>query len=340
MAKSRITIAKARPEDQTLDRTLRPTSLREYVGQKKIKENLRIFLDAARKRKQPIDHVLLFGPPGLGKTTLAHVIANELGVGIRITSGPALERAGDIAAILTNLQDGDVLFIDEIHRLPRAVEEVLYPAMEEHALDLVVGKGPSARTMRIDLPRFAIIGATTKMSLLSPPLRDRFDVVHRLQFYTEEEMADIVKRSAGLLQMALTTDGMRMVARRSRWTPRVANRLLKRVRDFAEVRHQGSDIPLSVVEEALDLLEIDTLGLDQVDRRILRMLIEKFGGGPVGLGTLAAAVAEERDTIEEVYEPFLLRVGLLARTPRGRVATPETYRHLDLEPPEGQSALL
>ncbi|MBI3963704.1 MAG: Holliday junction branch migration DNA helicase RuvB [Candidatus Kerfeldbacteria bacterium] len=327
--KGPLAITKARPEDRVLDRTLRPRKLAEYIGQSQVKENLQIFLDAARKRKEPIDHVLLFGPPGLGKTTLAHVIAAELGVGLRITSGPALERAGDLAAILTNLNDGDVLFIDEIHRLGRVIEEVLYPAMEDHALDLVVGKGPSARTMRIDLPRFAIVGATTRMSLLSPPLRDRFDVVYRLNFYSNEEMEEIVRRSSRLLNVPLADKAIQGIAHRARRTPRVANRLLKRVRDFADVRQKSrGTITAPTVEEALTLLDIDPLGLDQLDRRILETIIEKFQGGPVGLGTLAAAIAEDRETIEDVYEPFLLRVGFLARTPRGRVVTPQAYAHL------------
>jgi Holliday junction DNA helicase RuvB len=330
--KERFTDPKEKSEDQILDLTLRPKNLKEYIGQEKIKENLKIFIGAAQKRKEPIEHVLLYGPPGLGKTTLAHVIANEMGGNIRVTSGPALERTGDLAAILTNLGDGDILFIDEIHRLNKVIEEVLYPAMEEYALDIVIGKGPSAQTLRLDLPRFTIIGATTKISLLSSPLRDRFGSTYHLNFYEDGEIKDIIHRSAKILNIDLKKEAAEQIAGRARKTPRVANRLLKRVRDFAQVKSNGVITP-SLAQAALSLLEIDELGLDQVDRQLLEIIIKKFAGGPVGLNSLAAATAEEMETIEEVYEPFLMQLGFICRTPRGRVATELAYRHLGLPPP-------
>ncbi len=314
-------------EERAFDLTLRPKCLGEFVGQERIKENLRIFMDAARKREEPIEHVLLHGSPGLGKTTLAHIIAKEMAVNIRITTGPAIEKAGDLAAILTNLSDGDILFIDEIHRLNKLIEEVLYPAMEEYALDIVVGKGPSARTLRLELPRFTIIGATTKMSLLSSPLRDRFGAVHRLNFYENKDIAQILKRSADILKINLEDGAEEIVAERARRTPRIANRLLKRVRDFAEVKADGV-ITKKLAQEALNNLEVDEHGLDEVDRRILETIIERFGGGPVGLNTIAASISEEMATIEDVYEPFLIQAGFLERTPRGRQATRLAYDHL------------
>lgn len=314
-------------EDAALDVTLRPKRLHEYVGQEQLKKNLAIFLGAAKKRKEPLEHVLLHGAPGLGKTTLAYVIANEVGVPIRVTSGPAIERAGDLAAILTNLEDGQVLFIDEIHRLPRIVEEVLYPALEEFAIDIVIGKGPAARTLRLDLPRFTLIGATTRQSLLSSPLRDRFGTTYHIHFYEPRELETIVERSAKLLEVPLAPRASVEIAKRARRTPRVANRLLKRVRDYAEVKGHATVTP-EVAAEALDLLAIDPFGLDPTDRRILEALADTFKGGPVGVRALAAAVAEDAETIEELHEPFLLQAGFLARTPRGRVATAATYRHL------------
>jgi holliday junction DNA helicase RuvB len=310
--------------------SLRPRLLDEYIGQDRIKENLRIAIVAARNRGEPLDHVLLYGPPGLGKTTLACVIANEMGAQVRITSGPAIERPGDLAAILTNLEAGDVLFIDEAHRLSRAVEEILYPAMEDFALDLVIGKGPGARSVRLNLPRFTLIGATTRYAMVSPPLRDRFGSVYRLDFYDEGAIGAIVRRSAGVLGVLINVDGVKELASRSRGTPRVANRLLRRVRDYAEVMANGS-VDGAVAREALGRLDIDALGLDDVDHKILRSIIEKFRGGPVGLDTIAASISEEADTIEDVYEPYLIQLGFLDRTPRGRVATPHAYDHLGLK---------
>jgi len=327
---------KNREEDIRSDRSLRPRSLDEYIGQHRVKNNLKIFIDAARARKEPLDHVLLYGPPGLGKTTLATIIATEMGVNLRVTSGPAIERQGDLVSILTNLKQGDVLFIDEIHRLNRVVEEVLYPAMEDYAVDIVIGKGPSARTMRINLPKFTLVGATTRLALMTGPLRDRFGAVLRLDFYDDEAMGQIIRRSASVLDVAIADDGATTLARRSRGTPRIANRLLKRVRDVAQVRGAES-VTAEIADAALDLLEIDELGLDEVDRRILLSLIEKFDGGPVGVDTLAAATSEEADTIMDVYEPYLIQLGFLQRTPRGRVATRLAYEHLRLQPPSSAS---
>jgi len=312
------------------EQSLRPRTLREYIGQEKAKDNLSVFIEAARRRGDPLDHVLLHGPPGLGKTTLAGVIANEMQVSLRVTSGPAIEKPGDLAAILTNLQDGDILFIDEIHRLSRSVEEVLYPALEDYALDIIIGKGPSARSIRLDLPRFTLVGATTRAGQLSSPLRDRFGVMLRLELYTAEELSAIVRRSAGILGITVAPEGAREIARRSRGTPRIANRLLKRVRDFAQVLGDGS-IDKDIADIALTRLEIDSLGLDSIDRRMLRSIIQSFGGGPVGLDTLAASIGEEAITIEDVYEPYLLQLGFLSRTPRGRCATQPAYKHLGLE---------
>ncbi len=313
-------------EDFQFEASLRPRTLEEYVGQEKAKGNLRVFIDAARKRGEALDHVLLYGPPGLGKTTLSAIIAAELGVNLRSTSGPVIERPGDLAAILTNLEPRDVLFIDEIHRLPHVVEEILYPAMEDYQLDIIIGQGPSARTVKLDLPRFTLVGATTRAGLLSSPLRDRFGVISRLEFYTTGELATIVTRSARILGIQIFSNGAEELARRSRGTPRIANRLLRRSRDFAQVRADGL-ITQEVVHDALQLLEIDDIGLDQMDRMIMLTIIDKFAGGPVGLDTLAAAICEESDTIEDVYEPFLIQQGFLNRTPRGRTATKSAYDH-------------
>jgi len=334
MARDELLRPEADPVEAAEETTLRPRRLGEFVGQPRLKEHLEIMLGAARKRGQAVDHMLFAGPPGLGKTTLAGIVAAELEVACRITSGPALERAGDLAAILTNLDDGDVLFIDEIHRLPRTVEEVLYPAMEDFQLDIVIGKGPSARSIRLDLPRFTLVGATTRSGMIAGPLRDRFGFVTRLDYYEPEELVTIIERAAGILGVPLEGDGAVEISRRARGTPRVANRLLRRVRDFAEVRADGI-VTAAVAEDALALFDVDRLGLDKVDRAVLRALCETFAGQPVGLGTLAVSVAEEPDTVEDVYEPFLLKCGLLRRTPRGRVATAAAYTHLGLPIPAG-----
>ena len=309
--------------------SLRPKTLKEYIGQEKAKQNLSIFIEAARRRTEALDHVLLHGPPGLGKTTLAGIIAQEMGVNIRITSGPAIEKPGDLAALLTNLSENDILFVDEIHRLNRAVEEILYPAMEDYAIDIIIGKGPSANSIRLDLPKFTLIGATTRAGSLSAPLRDRFGVTLRLELYTPEELQEIVKRSAGILDVAIEPDGAMEIARRSRGTPRIANRMLRRVRDFAQVMADGV-ITKDVADKALLALEVDALGLDNVDRRMLRAIIENYGGGPVGLDTLAATIGEESVTLEDVYEPYLMQLGFLTRTPRGRCVTRKAYEHLHM----------
>lgn len=333
MSEERIIQSEQSNDDNILDLTLRPKKLAEFIGQEKIKDNLHIFMQAARQRKEPIEHVLLYGPPGLGKTTLAHIIGNEMEVNTRVTSGPAIERTGDLAAILTNLEDGDVLFIDEIHRLNKVIEEVLYPAMEDHCLDIVVGKGPSARTLKLDLPHFTLIGATTRVSLLSSPLRDRFGNIYHLDFYENSEIEKIINRSSGVLNINCDIKAANEIASRARRTPRIANRLLKRVRDYAQVLGDGN-VSCDLAIKALDKLEVDPLGLDRIDRQILETIIEKFSGGPVGLNSLSAATAEEMETIEDIYEPFLLRLGFIQRTPRGRIVTQSGYKHLGLEPPE------
>ncbi|MCK9222223.1 MAG: Holliday junction branch migration DNA helicase RuvB [Limnochordia bacterium] len=324
----RIISGTSQIEDET-EISLRPNKLETFVGQDRVKENLAVFIEAARQRKEALDHVLLYGPPGLGKTSLAHIIANELGVSIRTTSGPAIERQGDLVAILTNLDPGDVFFIDEIHRLSRTVEEVLYPAMEDRSVDIVIGKGPAARSVRLDLSPFTLVGATTRAGMLTSPLRDRFGVICRLEFYEDQELYNIVNRAASILGVQIVPEAAMEIAKRSRGTPRVSNRLLRRVRDFAQVKANGK-ITHSVAAEALDMLEVDPLGLDRIDRMLLLTILEKFDGGPVGVETLAAAIGEETETIEDVYEPFLMQLGLLKRTPRGRTVTAQTYRYFDL----------
>lgn len=322
-------------EEDIWQYSLRPRLFKEYIGQQKAKENLDVFIKAAKQRQEALDHVLLYGPPGLGKTTLAGIIANELGVNFRITSGPAIERSGDLAALLTNLNENDILFIDEIHRLSRTVEEVLYSAMEDFALDIVIGKGPSARSVRIDLPKFTLVGATTRVGALAAPLRDRFGVVSRLEYYTTEELMTIINRAADILQITIDPQGAKEIAKRSRGTPRIANRLLKRVRDFAQVLGDGV-VTSAIADQALTRLEIDKCGLDRLDRRVLQSIIEHYDGGPVGIDTIAASVSEERDTIEDVYEPFLMQQGFLARTSRGRVVTGAAYDHLGIARPKGK----
>ena len=327
---NRIVSTEFSPADGDLENSLRPKQLTDYIGQDKVKENLSVYIKAAKARGEALDHVLLYGPPGLGKTTLAGIIANEMGVNIRITSGPAIEKQGDLAALLTNLQEGDVLFIDEIHRLNRSVEEVLYPAMEDRALDIIIGKGPSARSIRLDLPNFTLVGATTRAGQLSAPLRDRFGVIFRLELYTPQELSVIVKRSAGILGIEIDDQGAAMIASRSRGTPRIANRLLKRSRDFAQVKYNGV-ITEEAASDALSRMEVDDLGLDAVDRRLLTTMIKNYNGGPVGLETIAAAIGEEAVTIEDVYEPYLMQLGFLTRTPRGRCVTQKAYEHLHME---------
>ncbi|MBW2618655.1 MAG: Holliday junction branch migration DNA helicase RuvB [Deltaproteobacteria bacterium] len=321
-------------DEERFEASLRPERLAEYIGQERVKEKLKVFIEAALKRDEPLDHVLLHGHPGLGKTTLAHIIAQEMGVAVKATAGPVIERPGDLAAILTNLSPFDVLFIDEVHRLPRVVEEILYPAMEDFKLDLIVGEGPAARTLKMELPRFTLVGATTRAGLLSAPLRDRFGVMERIDFYDPDELTQIVDRSARLLQAPISAKGSLEIARRSRGTPRIANRLLRRVRDFAQVKGDGT-ISQEMADYALKVLEVDKAGLDGMDRQILSWIIDKCGGGPVGLETMAAALSEEKDTLEEVYEPYLLQQGYLKRTPRGRVASPLAYQHLKRDPPQG-----
>lgn len=329
---------RASDEEQTFEFSLRPKSLDEFVGQTGLKENLRVFMGAAKKREEPIEHVLLYGNPGLGKTTLAHIIAHEMSSQIRVTSGPALEKVGDLAAIISNLKKGDVLFIDEIHRINKTIEEVLYPAMEDYALDIIVGKGPTARTLRLNLEHFTLIGATTRLSLLSAPLRDRFGLVHHLDFYSTQDLSEIIKRSAQLLRVPIDEEAVTLLSERSRLTPRIANRLLRRARDVAQVKSNGS-ITVDLCAQALEMLRVDHKGLDHIDRHILTTLIQKFGGGPVGLSTMAAATQEEVETIEDVHEPYLLQLGFLARTPRGRMATEHAYTHLGFDVPTNNRLL-
>ena len=329
MAKRMITTELTK-EDEKIETSLRPQYLREYIGQEKVKSNLKVYIEAARQRGESLDHVLLYGPPGLGKTTLAGIIANEMGSDLKVTAGPAIEKPGEMAAILNNLKDGDILFVDEIHRLPRQVEEVLYPAMEDYVIDVVIGKGTAARSIRFDLPKFTLVGATTRAGMLSAPLRDRFGVVNRLEFYTPSELREIVTHSAKLLDVEIDKEGAMELARRSRGTPRLANRFLKRVRDFAQIKYDGR-ITKEVADFALDLLEVDKLGLDRTDRTIILTMINQFGGGPVGLDTLAVAIGEDAGTLEDVYEPYLVQNGLLIRTPRGRMASDEAYLHFGLQ---------
>jgi Holliday junction DNA helicase RuvB len=317
------------PKEEVFENSIRPKMLNDYIGQEKIKENLKISIEACRKREEALEHVLLYGPAGLGKTTLSHIIGNEMNANVKVTSGPAIEKVGDLASIVTNLADGDVLFIDEIHRMNKLVEETLYPAMEDYKLDIIIGKGPSARTLQLDLPKFTLIGATTRIGLISSPLRSRFGITYKLNFYSPAEIGEIIQRSASILKIPLDDQGKKIISQSSRSNPRVANRLLKRVRDFAEVKGDGK-INQEMAIKSLEQLEVDELGLEPGDRYILEILIEKFNGGPVGIGTLAAATSEERDTLEEIYEPYLLKIGFLERTPRGRVATPNAYKHLGI----------
>lgn len=333
MENRRIIAADYRDEDREFEPKLRPAQMADYIGQEAVKENLKVFIEAAKQRSEPLDHVLLYGPPGLGKTTLSNIIANEMGVRIKTTSGPAIERAGDMAAVLNSLSEGDILFVDEIHRLNRMIEEILYPAMEDYVIDIMIGKGPGARSVRLDLPKFTLIGATTRIGLLTAPLRDRFGVVQRLEPYDIKNLTTILVRSADVLQVVIDVEGATEIAKRSRGTPRIANRLLKRVRDFAQVRF-GGEITGEVARNALDLLDVDRMGLDPIDRKMLLTMIEKFQGRPVGLDTLAASIGEEAETIEDVYEPYLLQLGYLQRTPRGRVVTPMGYAHFGLTAPE------